>query len=357
MEIKRKLASVRIIKDILPIEDADFIELAIVDGWQCVVRKGELKKGDKVIYFEIDSFLPIRPEFEFLRKSSFKRIEELDKEGFRLRTMKFKDRISQGLALSFSKLNLNENDFNVGDDLTDLLSVEKYVKPIPIFMSGKIKGYFPGFISKTDQERIQNLPHYFEKYKNEFFEVTIKLDGTSSTYFYRDGEFGCCSSELYLDDLSEDNEYNIYIKISKELYLKEILSEFKNNIALQGEIIGRKIQKNRERLAENELYIFNIYDIDRGMYMEPSKRYDYLEMLNCLASKYNVKIKHVPILSKNERIFKKYDTIDKLLEYADGPSLNPNNRREGIVCKSVNESKERISFKVINNKYLLRNTD
>lgn len=101
--MERKLASIRRISDIQPIEGADMIELAIVDGWKVVVAKNVGHKvGDMVVYCEIDSFLPIREEFEFLRKSSFKKMG--DQEGFRLRTSKLRGQISNGLILPLSVL-------------------------------------------------------------------------------------------------------------------------------------------------------------------------------------------------------------------------------------------------------------
>ena len=66
--MERKLASIRKVLTTKPIEGADAIELAVVDGWQTVIKKGEFQVGDLCVYFEIDSFLPIREEFEFLRK-------------------------------------------------------------------------------------------------------------------------------------------------------------------------------------------------------------------------------------------------------------------------------------------------
>jgi RNA ligase (TIGR02306 family) len=99
--MERKLATIRKIKDIVPIEGADAIELALVDGWQVVVAKNVGHKvGDKVVYCEIDSFLPIKEEFEFLRKSSYKKMG--DQEGFRLKTIKLKNTLSQGLILPYS---------------------------------------------------------------------------------------------------------------------------------------------------------------------------------------------------------------------------------------------------------------
>ena len=73
--MERKLATIRKINDLSPIEGADKIEVATVDGWKVVVAKDVGHKiGDWVVYCEIDSFLPIKEEFEFLRKSSYKKM-------------------------------------------------------------------------------------------------------------------------------------------------------------------------------------------------------------------------------------------------------------------------------------------
>jgi len=99
----RKLATIRKISDIQPIEGADMIEVATIDGWKVVIGKDVGHEiGDLVVYCEVDSFLPVEPEFEFLRKSSFKKMG--DKEGFRIRTIKLRNTISQGLILNLDTL-------------------------------------------------------------------------------------------------------------------------------------------------------------------------------------------------------------------------------------------------------------
>ncbi len=102
MTTERKLASVVKIVDIQPIKDADAIVVASVKGWKVVVKKGEFNVGDLAVYYEIDSFLPVRPQFEFLRKSSFKRMGS--SEGFRLKTIKLRGQISNGLLMPLSSL-------------------------------------------------------------------------------------------------------------------------------------------------------------------------------------------------------------------------------------------------------------
>ena len=152
--MERKLASVRSISNLSPIEGADKIELATVDGWKVVVAKDVGHKvGDLIIYCEIDSFLPIKEEFEFLRKSSFKKMG--DQEGFRLKTIRLRGQISQGLIMPISVLNPPDTNIYVepfeGLDVTEMLGIVKYEPPIPAELAGKVKGLFPSFIPKTDE--------------------------------------------------------------------------------------------------------------------------------------------------------------------------------------------------------------
>lgn len=173
--MERRLASVRRIAATDPIAGADKIICVTVDGWKLVsAKENGFNVGDLVIYFEIDSFLPVREEFEWLRKSSFKTIPGLG-EGFRIKTIKLRGQVSQGLIVPMSDFLNKDIEGNgqwyfisevegqhpatyvsEGDDLTEFLGVKKYEKPIPANMQGRTKGSFPSFIRKTDEERIQN---------------------------------------------------------------------------------------------------------------------------------------------------------------------------------------------------------
>jgi RNA ligase (TIGR02306 family) len=340
-EVKRKLASIREIAEIKPIEDADDIELAIVDGWQCVVKKDEFKKGDLCIYFEIDSFLPIRQEFEFLRKSSYRKIG--DKEGFRVKTIRLRGQISQGLAISSKSLDVLPrfpfSSFIIGDDLTERLKVLKYEPPIPACLSGIMKGNFPSFIPKTDQERVQNI---WSKIKDcdESFEVTVKLDGTSCTYYLKDGVFGVCSRNL---ELVEDDNNTLW-KLAKLYKMEDILKEYGKNLALQGEVIGERIQCNHEGFKGQHFYLFDIWDIDNQKYFTPLEKQKFSDDLIC---RLNI-IFHVPGLGT--LTLDKFKSIEDILVFANGESLNAPTR-EGVVFKSMTSG---LSFKVISNNYLLK---
>ena len=339
----RKLVSIRTVSEIRPIEKADLLEMAVIGGWQVVSQKNELIPGNLCVYFEIDSFLPIEERFEFLRKTSYRKV--VDDEGFRLKTMKFRGQISQGLALPL-KMFPELQDVKEGDDVTEQLKVIKWDPPLPPELAGVAKGLYPGFITKTDEERIQNLIHYFEEYKDVEFEISTKIDGTSCTYYRRDDEFGACSRNTeWLE-----SESNTQWRLVKELDLKRRMLEYGRNLAIQGEIVGEGIQGNNERLKGQHYYVFNIFDIDANKYVDFEDRYNILDELN----QTGIKIEHVPIIGI-EKIFQKFSTIDEFLEYARGPSINPNRAREGLVFKSRLVDGFMISFKVISNKYLLKN--
>ena len=336
MENLRKLASIRKISDIQSIPGADMIELAIVDGWKVVVAKNvEHKVGDMVVYCEIDSFLPIKEEFEFLRKSSYKKMSD-GTEGFRLRTIKLKGQVSQGLILPLKDLQLPNKDLlEVGMDVTNLLGISKYEPPIPAELSGKVKGLFPSFLRKTDEERVQNLSNEYENLKQHKFYVTEKLDGSSATFYSKDGVFGVCSRNLEL----LETEGNTFWKVARELKLEEWLTSQDVNYSIQGELIGESIQGNPYKIKGQTVGFFNAFNIDTQEYLG-------LEEFEKLIS--SMGIKSVPIL---DREFTLPDTIDELLTYADEKSvLNSNFDREGVVIRSLDR---KISFKVISHKFLL----
>jgi RNA ligase (TIGR02306 family) len=332
--MERKLASISRISEIQEIPGADLIELALVDGWKVVVAKEVGHKvNDLVVYCEIDSFLPIREEFEFLRKSSYKKMG--DQEGFRLKTIRLRGQVSQGLILPMSVFALYPSNPTEGDDVTEALDIVKYEPPIPAELAGKVKGMFPSFIRKTDEERIQNLASEYEEMKKHTYYVTEKLDGSSATFYYNNGEFGVCSRNLEL----LETEGNTFWKVARELDLENKLKEYGINLSVQGELIGEGIQGNPYKIKGQTVRFFNLFDIDLQVYHSLSVFKETMKVLG---------LETVPVLDTH---FHLPPTIDKLLLMADGKSeLNPNFDREGIVIRSLDR---KISFKVISNKFLL----
>lgn len=331
---ERKLASVVRIADIQPIVGADAIVVATVRGWKVVVKKNEFNVGDLAVYFEIDSFLPVRPQFEFLRKSSYKRMG--NNEGFRLKTIRLRGQISQGLLTPIPDGILNPKE---GDDLTEALDVIKYEPPIPAQLAGKIKGTFPSFIPKTDEIRIQNFESEVGFLPvGERVYVTEKLDGTSFTCYFNNGVFGVCGRNW---ELSETDDNSLW-RMAKMLNLKEKLTKHGKNIALQGELIGAGINGNLYGMKDHALYFFTGYDIDKGRRMF----FDELEWLM-----FNLELKMVPVIEKYGFVLPNSDLVDSMLKYAEGKSvLNMAVDREGVVVRGLERE---FSFKAISNTYLL----
>lgn len=327
----RKLASIRQCTELQAIPGADAIQVAVVDGWTCVVKIGEIQVGQKGVYFEIDSFLPVDdPRFEFLRKSSLRKMGET--EGFRLRTIRLRGQLSQGLFMPLHLFPEVDPAEPVGTDLTERLRVDKYEPPIPADLTGKVIGPFPGFIPKTDEERVQNLLEEFASWQGLSFVVTEKLDGTSFTAYQRNGHFGICSRNWELSD----EDPNSYWKVAEETQLQQKLG--RQNLAIQGEMVGEGIQKNIYKLRGQHLFVFHVFDIDQHRF------YSYEETLDFCR---NNDLQLVPLISADFQLPAK---VEDLLRMADGPSiLNEKAGREGLVLRSADR---KISFKAISNAFL-----
>ena len=232
-----------------------------------------------------------------------------------------------------------------GQDVSEMLGILKYTAPIPAQLAGEVKGMFPGFIPKTDQERIQNLKAELAEWQRlgYTFERTEKLDGTSMTVFMVDGVFSICSRNLEL----KPNPDNSMFKAAGAQDLFTNLKLHGRNLALQGELIGNGIQSNKYKYTGQEFRVFDIYDIDAKKYFTPVERKEFVTELN---------IKHVPVMASAFSLVGL--TIDDLLKMAEGKSVMGDitgPEREGDVYK-CNENPE-VSFKVISNRFLIKNGD
>ena len=355
----RTLVSIQRVTALNPIEGADRIEVASVLGWKVIVKKGDFKVGDQAVYFEVDSFLPVDPRYEFLRKSCYRNLD--GKEGFRIRTVKMKKQISQGLLLPLSQFpeidpmlislksameSLNDSPnttvtFNL--DITERLGVTKYEPLVREFSSigkGEVKGAFPGCVPKTDETRIQAVPDVLERHKDQAWIVTEKVDGTSATFYHVDGYFGCCSRNLERKDTPEDLYWTMARKYNIEAGLRA-----KGNYAVQGEILGPGVQKNKYGLKENQLFVFNVYDISAGKYLNHTDMVQFCADL-CLTT--------VPVLGR----YAVPTNINNLVYYATRKSALADIWSEGLVFRPYIETYDRelgrLSFKVINPEFLLK---
>ena len=338
----RKMASVQEVNGVYPIEGADKICQYGINGWRVVDQVGKYQVGDKVVFCEVDSFIPstIAP---FLTKAGhFPKVFN-GVEGEKLRTIRLRKALSQGLILPRTVLDVTQDGItyeslaDVGDDISEILGIQKWEAP-PEFSSADARGSFPSFIIKTDQERVQNCYGDVKKwFESETWEESEKAEGSSMTAYHRNGDFGVCSRNL---DLKE-SEDNTYWKMAIELDLKNKLTVLGKNIAIQGELCGPGIQDNIYKLQKHMFFVFDIFDIDKFEYYTPVARRELTAKLG---------LTDVPIYATEKTLAGK--THGELLAGADGQSVlgTVGCLREGIVYKA--NSEKRISFKCVSNLYL-----
>lgn len=347
MNEERKLATIRVIDDLLSIAGADRIELALVDGWQVVVQKDQFKIGDRVIYAEIDSWIPTAVAPFLSRGSNVKTFQGI--EGNRLKTIKLKGVMSQGLILpvreSLEAAGRNVPDCfvpEVGADVTELLGILKWERALPAALMGTARGNFPYFVPKTNQERIQNSWKRLEEADfNLDWVVTEKLDGSSMTVYLKDGVFGVCSRNIDLKEDETNSFWKMARKMDLERKMREVYEDTGEDFALQGELVGPGIQSNPYQLTEQAFYVFSVWNISGARYEAPQDAVWLAEV--------RMGIPFVPVLN----VVALPQFLETLLSVADGESrLNKGIAREGLVfhrCDGWN------SFKVISNAWLLEN--
>lgn len=325
----RVLVRIARIDEIIEHNNADKLEIVRIEGWKCVVNKGEFKAGDLCVYFEIDSILPEEERYEFLRPRCWNKRYK----GFRLKTIRLRGELSQGLALPLSLFpdKFDSTTFAVSMDVTELLGVVKYEIPIAENMRGLIKGGFPCFLVKTNEERIQNIPTKITGWQGKHFCRTEKLAGTSFTCYKYGGKFGVCSRNREL----KRNEDNLYWQVAIKYNLEEKLQD---GYCLQGEIF--KVDDLKTPTTEGyDLFVFTVRNI------ETHERMNWNSMQTLCTI---VGLKTVPMLER----YLMQDTVQELIDMADGMSvINEGKRREGLVFRSEDNPNE--SFKILSNDYLL----
>ena len=382
--MKRRLVTVRRVADVRPIPGADRIETVVVDGWTCVCKVGEFKPDDLALFFEIDSFLPASdPRWAFVDKQ-FSAFE--DTKGFRVKSMKLRGQISQGILQSLEdfpevKSVVTNLEKKLGKDeaekaamrmvFDEKLGVKKWDQQAAFLSNARAStrpedqlaiGLLPEFIQKTDQERIQNLPELFEQWQDQIFQESTKLDGSSMTaYFIRKdsphyatlppfnltggkkgdmttGRFGVCSRNIDLVERANSK----FWEVAHKNKLPEKLEAWGHNVAVQGELCGSSIQKNFEGFPSgfHDFYVFSVWEVDEQEYQPPRKVEDTAKELG---------LKHVPV----NGYFKLKEigtSIADVLQRAEGKGMN-GKKREGIVLKHEDGA---FSFKAISNSYLLK---
>lgn len=288
---------------------------------------------------EIDSVLPFAPWSDFLKDK-----KNPDKP-IRLRSIKLRGQTSQGLLLPLSILPKTIHMWEVGEDLSSQLNVTKYDPPIPACLSGQVRGSFPIACPKSDEMRIQSYPDIIKELKGKDVYWSIKMDGTSASFMNVDGDIHVCSRNLSL----KETDGNTYWKIFRKYDLENVLKAA-GSFSISGEICGPSIQKNTAGLKDHELFVFNVYDIKRGKFL------DFTDFKS-FCSKY--KLTTVPI---NRTGMFSFETVDELIDEATRVKYANGSKAEGYVIRPVVESYSevlsgRLSVKVINNEYILKNEE
>lgn len=349
MDIVRALASIRRIAEIKTIDGADKICAYRVDGWWVVDVIEKYNVHDIVVYVEIDSWVPtaIAP---FLSKGKQPR-EYGGVPGERLRTVKLRGQVSQGLLLPISPTcDHIESKLFEGLDVSAPLGITKWEPVLPACLAGQTRGNFPSWGRKTDQERIENiLDDVFIANKDALYEVTLKLDGSSCSVYYKDGEVGVCSRNLDLK-LNDENAGNCFIATAISTGLLDALKALGRNIMVQSELMGPGVQGNHEKLEKHNLYVFDIFDIDGQEYLDAYARKRIFHALIDMG----FRGEHVPIISRGVTL-ESMGIVDVATSkaFVDRPSIHAQ-VAEGCVFKRMDG---KFSFKSINNKFLLKERD
>ena len=357
----RKLASIQQISAINPIEGKDRIEMATILGYNVIVKKGEFAVGDLCVFCEIDSVLPEKPEFEFLRPKKF-----------RIKTMKLGSAYSQGICFGLDILPPKKRgeSYVLDEDVTSVIGVTQYeptmdkepdelvakqTKKYPKWLMrfawfrklvgiGKPKkSGFPSFIKRTDECRLQGNPAKLQD-KREWI-ASEKVDGQSGSWallrhkrhwpFSDDFEYIVCSRNLRLKVKDNSSYWKVSDKYNIEAALRNMIGN-REWIAIQGECVGPKIQGNKYKLTDYDMYVFNL--------IYPTGRRDSLKAKSIIENK---GMNFVPIVNEHYVL---PDTMEQALADATGPSaLNPDTLREGFVIRSKDGQE---SWKIVSPAFL-----
>lgn len=339
----RKLASIQVVNEIRPIENADAIECVVILGWTVVAKKGEFKVGDKCIFFEIDSILPNEEKYSFL---DYK--EEYN--GYRLKTVRLRGQLSQGLALPINIFDIPE-DIEVGTDLTEQLKIRKYEPPVPEETGAKSSSRV-WEIPKTDEERYQSNPALVEALKGKKYYASVKLDGTSTTIILNineddEPEVNVCGRNTCYIESANNKYWAVTMKYSMKEKILDYYNKTGKRLAFQGELIGPKIQGNKMGLTENDLYIFNVWMADGK---QPFEKCDLDTSLKIVK---DFGLNFVPIELTGEFVYTSDELQDltKIKYNKYFPNAKPSQNIEGLVFRSIDM---KVSFKVVSNEFLLR---
>jgi len=312
--------------------NADLLQVATILGWDVVCKKQECKKDELVVFINIDSIVDPHPFFHFLQAKSY-----------RIRPVKIRGQISQGLILPLESLQKfgceNIHQLSIGDDVSHIVKAKHYEKAETLRVTGRSKGSFPSFLIKTDENNLRNFPMAIDEIRGKEVYITQKIDGTSATYYVKSGKFGVCSRTLDLQ--TDENHYWNMVK-KYDLAFKMLNQDF--DLAIQGEIYGPSIQNNPTGIKQISFAAFNIFDIKNS-------QYGSLDELTSFCQ--NNDIPQAKVIYRGEMKFE----LPDLISMANDQYYENGKPCEGIVIRTIEPIKSRCmvinrwSAKVLNEKY------
>ncbi len=336
----RKLASIQVIEGFDPIPNADAILRTRVLGWTQVVRRDEVEafraSDNLCVFFEIDAQLPDGPAWsEFMRK-----------HGFVVRTVRLRGVLAQGLALPVSILGEGPVPA-VGTDVSEQLGVTHYEKEVPD--DPRISGPFPPLVPKTGELRLQSYPAVLDDLRGHAFYVTTKIDGVSGTFFqpFDGSPLVACQRNWS----AAPGDHPIW-RVVDRYDLRVMIPP---GLAVQGEIAGPGVpgKKNHLGLKEMEFFVFRVYDVRRDRF------FNYYELVAFCRDR-GLRMVPVERVVEGREAVEYLHTLEGWLAAARGFYEGTTHRKEGIVVQTIDVVRSealggsRLSFKVINNDFLLK---
>lgn len=306
------LATIQRITSIRPHNNADNLAIAKILGWEVVVKKGEFLENDLCVYVCIDTVLPEKPEFEFLRNKHF-----------RIKPIKLRGTESAGICFPLSILPKSVWDGlsfpKEGEDVTDILGITHYEKPIPAELAGIAKGGLPGYIIMTDELNLRTYPDALPELHSRPYYITRKDDGSSGTFFIRGGEFGVCSRKIQLERSDTNGYWKMAYKYDIENIIRKAFPDM--DIAIQAEVCGPGIQKNKLGLKELELHLFNIFEIVNRHYMGYEQLVKFTKEFS------------IPMVTLIDEGLMFHYSLDELIKLANEQKYPTGGPAEGIVIR------------------------
>ena len=311
------LATIQRVKNVHKHPNADTLSIGQILGWQVIFNheKDSFKENDLCVYITIDTILPEIPEFEFLRNKHF-----------RIKQIRLRGEESAGICFPLSILpNYDPTDPNgiicavEGMDVTTLLGVLHYEKPIPTELAGKSLGGLPGFLIMTDEKNLRSYPDALPELWGRPYYITRKDDGCSGTFFLNAKEFGVCSRKVHLVDSPTNGFWKLARKYNIENALRKAFPE--TNMAIQGECVGPGIQENHLGLTELELHVFNLFDIKTRIYLEYDKLVAFCKEFN------------IPMVTTIDESAAFGYTLEELVKFASERKYLNGQFAEGIVVR------------------------